>query len=441
MGLFRRARRSHGHPVLWPLWAVLLVSFTPELATSAGETDSSRTSGASRSRHDALDYVFAVPSFALQLPFRVLGVVVSGPVKLVEDQDFLESLKSVFSFDVPFGLRPVVGSSSRTGLRGGLQYRARSALATGVPLRLKGTISTNRYEFLSLRIGGPSLFESPFGMQGEIGARRDTRERYYGYGPSSSADDESNYERRGGFGNVRGFWQITDALAAEGFGEYRHVTPGDGRGRTTIGERDSIVARFPDDDLFGLYATLDLHEFGGAVVLDWRDIKGSPRRGGRDELRVSYVGGDGPGDTTVGFWRIRGEVSQYIELWRGRVFGLRAAAQHLEPGNGTRIPFYELSRLGGSNSLRAYRSGRFTGRDMVLFSAEYRWPVWRAIDAFLFTDQGRVFDDISEDFEFSGFRSAYGGGLRVWNTGGHLELTLAKGREQFRFYLAAGEEF
>ena len=77
-------------------------------------------------------------------------------------------------------------------------------------------------------------------------------------------------------------------------------------------------------------------------------------------------------------------------------------------------------------------------RDAAGFMVEYRWPLWRHMDAFLFTDQGRVFADLEKDFEFSNFRSAYGGGIRIWNRTSNSEIAIAKSNEKLRFYLSFG---
>lgn len=57
------------------------------------------------------------------------------------------------------------------------------------------------------------------------------------------------------------------------------------------------------------------------------------------------------------------------------------------------------------------------------------------------TDHGRVFHDITEDFEFSNFRASYGGGLRFWNDAGHLALMVAEGTEEWSFYINFGDSF
>jgi outer membrane protein assembly factor BamA len=287
------------------------------------------------------------------------------------------------------------------------------------------------------------MWADRWGVQGEVGWRVNTREPLYGFGPSSSVDDESNFGYRGVFGGVSGFWQAAEPLGVELFTAFRQIKPEDGRDHTVLYDRDSIVVHeaYSGENLFGMFTPLDLYEFGVNLKLDWRRRPGSPLGGGTELLRVSYVTGNGPGDTTIGFWKIYGEATQYINLFGGRVIGLSVKAEHTEQDADALVPFYELARLGGSRNLRGYKTGRFIAKDMVVFTAEYRWPLMRSLDAVLFTDQGRVFDDLAEDFEFSRFRSSYGGGFRLWSGSGNAEILMAKGTEPLRVYFSFGESF
>lgn len=398
-----------------------------------------------RPQRTPVDYILAVPSFALKLPFRALGYIFEGPVKLIERKALLSTIQSVFAFGKPLGLRPVAGFKSRTGLFGGLKFKAGDTFGSEIPISTKATVSTEQYRYLALRLGQPRMWSDRYGFRGEIGWRASTREPLYGIGPSSSVGNEVNYGYRGGFGGVRALWQALRQLEVEGFASYRKVKPENGRDRTVphdlmVIDTDTSSA-LAGEDLFGLLTPLDLYEVGLALRLDWRKRPGSPLGGGTELLRVSYVSGDAPGDTSIGFWRIRAEAMQYINIFGGRVLGLGVKAQHTEADEGTRVPFYERSRLGGSRVLRGYKTGRFTDMDMVVFTAEYRWPLWRHIDAVLFTDQGRVFADLQKDFEFSNFRSTYGGELRFWSGDSYAGLALAKGNEPLRLYFSAGEAF
>lgn len=402
--------------------------------------DTSQVYPQHRTDRSAMEYVLALPSIALQIPVKLLGAAVAGPVLLVERHSFLPTIQEWLGDIDVSGLRPVAGLRSKDGLLGGLSLQDKNLFSDGVGFRAKGTYSTSSYKFLSLRLGGKQWGDGPFGFTVEGGWLENTRERIYGLGASSKKSDESNYSYQGAFGTAAFHWQVDSKLSIAVTAGMRRVDPSDGRRTTTERIRDSIAARFDGQDLYGLFEQLDLYSVGTELRFDWRTRPGSPLGGGTELLRVAYVTANGPQGTDVGFWKVRGEARQYLNLFRGRVIGVRVRAEVTEPGDGTRVPFYELAHLGGSHSLRGYSTDRFAARDMALFTVEYRWPLWRKIDAFLFTDQGRVFDNIEDDFKFSNFRSSYGGGLRVWKHSSNIELMMARG-ETMKFYINLGSAF
>lgn len=426
-----------------PLIAALIVSIcvTSGATSSRASADSTDDRKVQKPRKDAVDYILAVPSAALKVPFWVLEGIATGPVILAEETTLPFTLQRLFAFNVPWGVYPVFGYKARTGLVLGAAYHARDFAHTHLPLQLKGTYSTNTYRYVAARIGDRRMFDSPYGVAVDLGWRADTRERFYGIGASSSLDDNSNYGFRGPFGGVTGHRALGSkgevSLTAAG----RRIDPEDGRLNTIIHDRDSIATRFTGQDLYGLFEALDLYDVTGMLSYDWRDRPSSPLGGGTAGLRVGYTFGEGTGDTSIGYWRVHAEASQYVELFKERVIGVRVIAEHVEPDEGTRVPFYDLPKLGGSQLLRGYKTGRFRDLGYVAFAAEYRWPLWRRIDALLMTDHGRVFHDLKNDFEFSNFRSSYGGGLRFWNANGHLSMLAAKGTEEWSFYINFGDSF
>ena len=434
---FKLLRGSLARCIL-ALVALLVIAAPLRAETTA---DSSVVYPERRTDRTPVEYVLALPSIALQVPVKLVGTLVAGPVILVERHAYLPTIQEwLGELDVS-GIRPVAGLQSKAGLLGGLSLVDKHLFSQGVGARLKGTYSTNSYKFASLRLGGEQWRDGPFGLTAEGGWLEKTRERIYGLGPSSKSADEANYSYQGAFGNVTLRWQAVPKLVVSVTGGMRRVDPGDGRRMSTEGDRAIIAERFAGQDLYGLFETLDLYTVGTECKLDWRDRPGSPLRGGTEVLRVAYVTANGPDNTDVGFWKVRGEARQYLNLFGGRVIGVRVLAEITEPNDGTRVPFYELAHLGGSHSLRGYSTDRFAARDMAMFTVEYRWPLWRKIDAFLFTDQGRVFDNIEDDFAFANFRSSYGGGLRIWSHDSNIELMMADSPEAMKFYVNLGAAF
>lgn len=410
-------------------------------SVAVAATDSTQARKVTSPPKDAGDYLLAIPAFALRIPVWVLEGVATGPVVMAEQSSLPFTLQRLFAFDVPWGVYPIFGYKSRTGLMLGAAYHSRDFARTRIPLLVKGTYSTNTYRYIAARIGDRKMFDSPYGIAFDIGWRADTRERFYGLGPSSSLDNSSNYGFRGMFGGVTAYREFARRGEVSISGGLRKIDPEDGRLQTITHDRDSIAAELPGEDLYGLFETLDLHDVIATISYDWRERPSSPLGGGTAGLNVGYTFGEGLGDTSVGYWRVHGEATHFFELFNGRVIGFSLIAEHVDPDEVTRIPFYDLPKLGGSRLLRGYKTGRFRDLGFVSFAAEYRWPLLRKLDALLMTDHGRVFHEITQDFEFSNFRASYGGGLRFWNDAGHLSLMVAKGTEEWSFYINFGDSF
>ena len=76
----------------------------------------------------------------------------------------------------------------------------------------------------------------------------------------------------------------------------------------------------------------------------------------------------------------------------------------LERVDGSDIPFFELSELGGDETLRGFGDNRFLDEGRVLFNAEERIKVYQItygdvrtdIELAVFTDVGRVFHNFND---------------------------------------------
>jgi outer membrane protein assembly factor BamA len=112
-----------------------------------------------------------------------------------------------------------------------------------------------------------------------------------------------------------------------------------------------------------------------------------------------------------------------------------------QTGAGNQVPFYLLPALGGQNTLRAYANYRFRDRNVVLVGAEYRWPVFRLLDAALFADAGRV-APTARDLLRERLHRDYGFGLRFHSTTRSIaRIDVAKGTEGTRVSLSLNVPF
>ena len=60
-----------------------------------------------------------------------------------------------------------------------------------------------------------------------------------------------------------------------------------------------------------------------------------------------------------GFWKLSASYMHYIHLFYERTISLRVAAETTEKFSGETIPFYYLSELGESETIRGFKRGRF----------------------------------------------------------------------------------
>jgi outer membrane protein assembly factor BamA len=179
--------------------------------------------------------------------------------------------------------------------------------------------------------------------------------------------------------------------------------------------------------------------FTGAAGYDWRPSPGYARSGGLYEIRYHhYAAANGGADS---FNRLEGEVVQHLPLVRENyVLSFRGQAETTL--NDAMVPFYLLSSLGGSDTLRGYPSWRFRDRHAALSTVELRWiPNRNSVDVALFYDAGMVaprWDDIA----VKRFKSDVGIGVRFHSLlATPLRIEVAKGREGMRLVLAGSAAF
>ena len=134
---------------------------------------------------------------------------------------------------------------------------------------------------------------------------------------------------------------------------------------------------------------------------------GYPERGGF----VALEGSVAIGPDRIGFYQMRAEVARYVTLfWKNRILALHARLDKVRSLGDGFVPYTELVQLGGNQSARGYRRGYFRGQGALEFNAEYRYPIWDYWNAFLFWDEGQIFDHFGA-LRWGGFHSSYGGGI------------------------------
>ena len=260
--------------------------------------------------------------------------------------------------------------------------------------------------------GGLALFEKTkeregnFYLYGEFTYRDFTQEDFYGLGNDSEEEDRTDFRLKG---------PSFDGVAAFRFGDKggAFVRAGLFQPELRVG-KDSAFPNtqelFDDETAPGLEEQPDFFRVGTQVFYDYRDLPGDPETGGLYSLSLAkYMDRDGD---DFDFYRIAFDARQYIPLWsEQRILALHFYTSLDEESGNSRVPFYLMQTLGGSDTVRGYSDFRFRDNNLLLISTEYRWEPTPAVELALFYDVGKVFHERS-DFDFSDLKKGYGFGIR-----------------------------
>lgn len=262
------------------------------------------------------------------------------------------------------GWYPKIGTlTTGSGFAFGPGYRDRDLLAHRGVIELWAAGSFKKYWATQARLAFPALADGRVMIEASANLRDYPRESFFGIGPDSRREDQSEFALRmkefGGRGGVR----VAPALL--------------------IGAGASLFTpRANGEELDYLRAT-------GFVEVDYREPLNA-RRGGW--YRLDYSRFTDRGDGAWSFHRADLDVRQFIGFFADRrVIALRgwvATSEGQDGSNG--VPFYLMPTLGGNDSLRGFRNYRFRGPHALLLQGEYRWELWSGLDAALFYDAGKV---------------------------------------------------
>ncbi len=183
-------------------------------------------------------------------------------------------------------------------------------------------------------------------------------------------------------------------------------------GMTAIGDVYDVA------QLEGFDSGVKTNELTADVELDLRDHAGKT---GSGAMLTGFGGGTIAGDGSYAHYGA--EATVYVSPWRPRrVFALRLAHEGV---HGDDIPFTELPRLGGAETLRGYRRDRFRDELSTLATLEYRYPIHNLLSGALFVEAGKVAGDydslIGSDFT-ENWHVGYGGGL-VFHTSDNIVIS------------------
>jgi len=323
---------------------------------------------------------------------------------------------------------PQIGYGPETGPLGGLKFTHRNLFGSGVMFDVAGDYSLNQQQSLSLGVGAPDVLgDGRFLALLSVAYDLDPQRDFFGLGNNDvGPDPASTNEERDIAGELLLGWRpFRGALSVVASFGLRHVD-------IKNGDRDGDTPFTPEEfpNLPGIDGGF-VNPLGLALVYNGRDDLIWPTRGWRIIAKVSHTNTALKSDFE--FTRVVLDAGYLYSFGEGRhVLGARLSGEYI---NGPRsdVPFWELTELGGDDTLRGFFPRRFLGQAHALVNLEYRvklfafdfFDIWRVqVAAAAFGDAGRVFvhrGDLDEEFDLTNevidqlaenIRYSYGAGLR-----------------------------
>ncbi len=316
---------------------------------------------------------------------------------------------------LPFAIFPQVGYGPETGPKAGVKFEGRDLFGGATMGDANLLVALNRQQKATINVGNPEL--GPFLLFGTLAWYTDPAVEFFGLGNNEVGPDElSNHEMRRARVGVTLGYRLLRRFAVVLAAFYRDTNILNGS------SDDSPSTQRFAPGLPGVRGAPSNY-LSAALVYNSRDDLVRPTEGW--EVIVKYLSADHAlFNRDTDYQKLIFDVS-YIQplVWRRQVIALHANTEVVF-GDDEDIPFFELSSLGGDDTMRGFFPQRFLGKGSALINAEYRlklidfnfrrlWDV--SIDGVGFGDVGRVYEG-SEDFlehTLDHVRYSYGGGLRI----------------------------
>lgn len=402
-------------------------------AAQAGVIDTTKVRTTEKVRKTTGEIISDIPGEIIKTPFYILDFA-------IEKISLNPPLKQVYSWigtpQKPTFIMPVLGYNSSAGFKFGIGFKFKNLYTQNDYLKTKFYYSTNNYQSYQIKTGSPDLMADEIGFDLYFRYNTRTREDFYGLSNRSLTDLIANYHLEKTEFKFRLLYNRLEKTYIGFALGYLSNNLYDGEDPDYPGNLDSIAAY---DGYLLNEGSLDNSRFftyGVTLEFDHRDSPAQPKKGFHllSELK-RYHGVDFSEDLKFSKYTV--DLRQYTHLWRKRVLAIRFAAGRLNANrhNPKAAPIYILSQLGGEEYLRGFSKGRFMDNDFALFSVEYRYPIHDFLDMFLFYDQARVYHNITNEVFFTDWKSAFGGGIRVWESEGVRGIIqIAKSKEATKFY-------
>lgn len=248
--------------------------------------------------------------------------------------------------------------------------------------------STKNQADYEISYSNPALAQRRYFFDGKLSYENDRTARFFGLGAGSRKQDETNYALRevGGYVTL-GRWVLPTLLVSL-TERLRSVSIGRGAETALPFLRDKFTS-LPGRAGAFVWA----HRF--ALTYDTRNARETPTRGYFGQLFTEAAEQALGSQTSFVRYGLEGRL--WWPLFEDRL--VTVVRGLVERVDGSALPFFELSALGGEDTLRGFGSRRFRDAGCILLNVEERLKFFSmtvrdvpiAFELALFAEAGRVF--------------------------------------------------
>jgi len=344
--------------------------------------------------------------------------------------------EALFNVDGTFGIYPVAKIESGFGFTGGARLVHKDLFGARERLKLRVDFGGRYRQAYGINLRSGERLGKRIAIELDASYERRPHEKFYGIGngdelaaPPAMPIDPSAEELAVASRFREDVIRNVATVDAKLVGDLRARASGALmlRSFAGTGTDDSIERGYMADRLVGWAAGVRNLYVEQELVYDSRrptSIYQSRAFDATGWLARAHVGrAAGVDGDRSDFFTYGGELQRYLDLYDGsRVLVLRALAEAIGGSDGRtdgKIPFIDLPRLGGSEHLRGYPSGRFRDRAIALGTAELTWDLGNYLAAYAFVDVGRAWRSLA-DVGAQGLRVGFGGGVQLHSAGSFL---------------------
>jgi outer membrane protein assembly factor BamA len=328
------------------------------------------------------------------------------------------------------------GLVAGSGFAIGPQYLREDLFSGNMTFRTSAEASLKLYQKYELQMTLPKLANDRVFIDFYSAHRNYPRINFYGLGPRSLKGQRSDYRLEDTATDLIVGVKPVPRVKLGGSVGYLWLNVGPGTDSRLI----STEREFTPEQAPGIDRQTDFFRYGTFVQMDYRDNPHGPENGGNYVAQYTWYQ-----DRKLGlhdFRRLDVDLQQYLGFFnKRRVIALRARTVLTDTDSGQTLPFYMNPVLGGSEDLRGFRPFRFSDKNLLSLTGEYRWEAFSGLDMALWVDGGKVFPRRGQ-LNFSNLEASYGFGLRfnVQNRT-FIRLDVGFGREGFQIWFKFHDVF